>query len=309
MQESAGRTVVREGMNADDLIAAHKAIQAEQAKAKTAADAWRGFLESTPPNVSMKIDGLFEQHHPGLLGNSWSVPLPEIELFCEVDNGRRFFATKADYIFAKRQEWKYVSYLCKNCGRQWKTFYLLVSQPRIAVPSNAEVMKLAEYPSFSAPVSSQIQKFLGKSDLELYRKGMRAEEQGLGIGAATYFRRVVDHQWKHLVAEIREAAVKLGYTDLHVFDKAMKETQFSRAVDTLNDAIPPRLLILDRQNPLTLLSRPLSVQLHELTDEECLQEAADVRVVLAAFLENIVDVLKDEDELKGAATRLAARKK
>ena len=57
-------------------------------------------------------------------------------------------------------------------------------------------------------------------------------------------------------------------------------------------------------NPLTLLYQPLSKQLHTLTDEECLQQAADIRVVLTALLENIADVLKNQDELREAATRL-----
>ena len=56
--------------------------------------------------------------------------------------------------------------------------------------------------------------------------------------------------------------------------------------------------------PLTLLYKPLSKQLHGLTDEECLQQAADIRVVLTALLENIADVLKAQDELREAATRL-----
>ena len=96
----------------------------------------------------------------------------------------------------------------------------------------------------------------------------------------------------------------MGYTDLSVFDDAARETKFSKAVDMMKDAIPPKLLILDGENPLTLLYKPLSVQLHDLTDEECLQQAADIRLVLTALLENIADVTKNQAELKGAADRL-----
>lgn len=58
------------------------------------------------------------------------------------------------------------------------------------------------------------------------------------------------------------------------------------------------------KNPLTLLHQPLSEGLHDLTDEECLQQAADIRIVLTALLENIADVLKGEEELKAGAARL-----
>ena len=104
--------------------------------------------------------------------------------------------------------------------------------------------------------------------------------------------------------EIRQAAERLGEKDLGAYDAALKETHFSKAVKRLRDAIPEKLLILDGKNPLTLLYQPLSQQLHELTDEACLQQAADIRMILTALLENIADVLKNQDELTRAAERL-----
>ena len=135
-------------------------------------------------------------------------------------------------------------------------------------------------------------------------KGFARRPQGLGIGAATYFRRIVDEQWQHLVKEIRRAAERLGVEDLGVYDDAMVETQFSKAVAMLKDVIPKKLLILKGENPLTLLYKPLSQQLHGMTDEECLQQAADIRLVLTVLLENIAEVMKDQDELTAAAKRL-----
>ena len=111
------------------------------------------------------------------------------------------------------------------------------------------------------------------------------------------------------MTELRRAADKLGHADLAVFDNALEETQFSAAVKMLKDAIPSKLLILDGENPLTLLYPPLSVQLHALTDEQCLQQAADIRTVLTALLENIADVLKDQEELKSAVNRIKQIKK
>ena len=87
------------------------------------------------------------------------------------------------------------------------------------------------------------QKLLSKDDLELYRKGSRSEAHGLGIGATTYFRRIVDNNWKLLLRKLRRAAEKLGHDDLAIFDNALQETQFSAAVKMLKDAIPDKLLI------------------------------------------------------------------
>ena len=277
-----------------------------------ALDVWRSFLERTPPNTSLKIPGLAASvvnRSSGIdrvgMARSWFLETPQIQLHCEDDDGpRRFDATKEGFEVLYSRNYLFMTYRCRDCQSTKKTFAVLVIRSN---GSDVEAMKLGEYPPFSMPISSRIQKLLSKSDLKLYRKGSRAEAQGLGIGAATYFRRIVEGQWKRLVTDIRNAVKRLGVDDLGVYDVALQETQFSKAVGMLKDAIPDKLLILDGENPLTLLYQPLSRQLHELNDEECLQQAADIRVVLTALLENIANVLKAQDELQEAATRLKAR--
>ena len=270
----------------------------EQMNASKALDEWKSFLETTPPNTSLKISGLVEKHGHDL----WEIKNPQIKLHCEHDDGpRRFHPTTGEITLCSPLEYEFITYRCRDCQSTKKTFAVLVTWDEIY---DVEVMKLGEYPPFSAPISSRIQKLLSKADLELYRKGSRAEAQGLGVGATTYFRRIVEEQWNYLVTEIRKAAARLGAKNLDVYDAALQETQFSKAVKILKDAIPEKLLILDGKNPLTLLYQPLSRQLHGLTDEECLRQAADIRVVLTALLENIADVMRDQDELHNAAKRL-----
>ncbi len=268
---------------------------------KDPVEALKAFLESTPPNISVCIPGLATEDP---LHGTWDVSaVPKrLQIHCDVDDGvRRFDASKQNSL---GRGFRFLKYVCRDCGESKKTYALLMVLEDVGFEYVAEVMKLGEYPPFGTPISTRIQKLLGKDDLELYRKGSRAEAQGLGIGAATYFRRIVDSHWKLLVTKLRRAAETLGHTDLAVFDNALQETQFSAAVRMLDDAIPNKLLILNGENPLTLLYSPLSVQLHELTDEECLRQAADIRTVLTALLENIADVLTDQEELKSAAHRL-----
>ena len=268
--------------------------------------AWREFLEDTPAYVSRQIEGLLNKELKGMYGTTpiWSIFSPRIQLYCDLDKGFRWFQTESQ-IYCEPWTYKFITYRCRDCGESSKTFAVLITQDK-EKPANVTVMKLGEYPPFGSHVAPRLQKMLSKEDLELYRKGLRSEREGHGIGAAAYYRRVVENQWKALVEKLRDAAVKLGSQPqkLAVFDEALQQTQFSTAVDMLKNAIPSKLLILDGRNPLTLLYSPLSAQLHDLSDEECLQQATDIRVVLNELFDNISLVLADDEALKGAVGRL-----
>jgi hypothetical protein len=113
-------------------------------------------------------------------------------------------------------------YTCRDCGR-WSKTYALILRPDQTEPSTLIGMKLGEFPPFGSHIANRLQKVLSKDDLELYRKGLRSEREGHGIGAAAYFRRVVDNHWKALVRKLRDAAEKLGSSgdQLRIFDEAL----------------------------------------------------------------------------------------
>ena len=129
--------------------------------------------------------------------------------------------------------------------------------------------------------------------------------QGLGIGAFVYYRRVVENHKSQILGEIIRVAQKLEVPEdkLQTLEDAKNEKQFSKAVQSAKDAIPQSLLI-NGQNPLTLLYSALSIGMHEQTDEKCLELAHDVRVVLIELSERLGQALKDEAELDSAVSRL-----
>lgn len=267
---------------------------------------WKDFLESTPAYVERRFENLISDLTPSGPGTAWGVWSPRIQLYCEIDDGVRWCDPEANSFPCRDYSTRFFQYTCRDCGRWSKTFALILIPKLNATPKMLTAMKVGEYPPFGSHLAKRLQEMLSKDDLELYRKGLRTEREGHGIGAAAYFRRVVDNQWKALVKRLRDAAEKLGTPseELKIFNEALAQTQFSAAVDMLKDAIPAKLLILDGRNPLTLLYKPLSVQIHELSDQQCLQQAADIRVVLNETFDNISRVLSDDEMLKAAVTRL-----
>jgi len=266
---------------------------------------WKEFLESKPAYVEQRFEGLVRDLNPRG-ATIWGFNSPRIQLYCQVDDGARWFDPSPGTVRCGEWGTEFIAYTCRDCGRWKKTFALILAPDVAANPTLLTAVKLGEYPPFGSHLAKRLQDMLSETDLELYRKGLRTEREGHGIGAAAYYRRVVENQWKDLVTKLRDAAQKLGTPPerLTIFGEALAQPQFSTAVDLLKDAIPPKLLILDGRNPLTLLYRPLSVQIHDLSDQECLQQADDIRTVLNETFDNISRVLKEDEALKAAVTRL-----
>jgi hypothetical protein len=75
-----------------------------------------------------------------------------------------------------------------------------------------------------------------------------------------------------ILDEIIKVATKLAPGMVGTLEGAKKENHFSRAIDSIKDAIP-RVLLIKGQNPLTLLHSALSKGLHAQNDEQCLELA------------------------------------
>jgi hypothetical protein len=262
-------------------------------------------LESWPPDAVAQISNLLT---PEVYTNSRYLDPPEIQLHCdhELCKGVRWFKPTSTNSVSGTLDYEFVAYLCKNCGKTQKVFALLVAPDGPGV--SGQVQKLGEFPTFGPPTPPRVIKLVGP-DRELFLKGRRAELRGLGIGAFAYYRRVVEEQKGRIIEEIGKVAMKVkpskGTAEL--FAKAEAETQFSTAIDMIKDAIPEAILI-DGHNPLTLLHSALSEGLHAQTDEECLELATSIRVVLTELADRISVALKEEADLKTAVSRLLNRK-
>lgn len=268
------------------------------------------FLESIPPSTLTDIASLTEtSRRPGGY-ETYTLLTPEIQLHCPDDacNGTRFFRCHSSGPDVKDESFKflYLSYICSNCRKTEKTFSLAARRDKNA--NSGKCYKFGELPVYGPPTPARLIKLIGP-DRETFLKGRRCENQGLGIGAFVYYRRVVENQKNRILDEIIKVAERLNVPAgvLSALAGAKKEDQFSRALSSVKDAMPQALLI-NGHNPLTLLHSALSDGLHVQTDEHCLEIASSVRVVLGELSERLAQALKDEAELNNALSKLMAVK-
>jgi len=172
-----------------------------------------------------------------------------------------------------------------------------------------KAIKLGEWPPFGPHTPARVIRLI-QPDKDTYLKARQAENQGLGIGAFSYYRRVVENQKDRLIDKIMQVANKLnaGKEMLDKLTAAKQENRFSAAVELIKDAMPQTLLI-SGHNPMSLLHTALSQGMHAQTDRECLELATTIRVVLTDLAERLGQALKEHAEIQTAVSRLMKPKK
>ncbi len=281
---------------------------AEEA-ATTPTKSWAEFLASSPPDSTEDLSDLFKSLDH-VARNDADLNLPDVFLYCDREKcqGWRYFEHVKGSLRADKESWNsvFLYYRCRNCRRSYKTFAVAVSWTGGA---RGKAMKFGEDPPFGPHTPPRVISLIGP-DKELYLQGRRSESRGFGIGAFSYYRRVVENQKSRIIEEIAKAAKKIGAKPevLKRFEAAAKETQFSKAIEDIKDGIPSALLIDNQHNPLTLLHSALSEGMHADTDAECLEIARDIRLVLTDLADRLSQALKEHAELNNAVTRLLNRK-
>jgi hypothetical protein len=257
---------------------------------------WADFLATTPPNTKVVAEEAM------LTGSKISAP--KIKLHCENCDGMLIFSSNGsdENVYDDQWSWFHLYYTCRNCGH-YEIVFSLMSQRCKRTSESVFAIKLGQSPPFAPRVSRRIWQLIG-DDKAFFEKALTCESSGFGIGAFTYYRRIVDNQWHRLLDEVIKVAEKTDPFVIEILSKAKQESQFDKAVKLVNDAIPQSLRI-ERHNPITLLHNALSEGLHAKTDAECLEIARDIRLVLSELAERIANALKDHAELNKAVGRLA----
>ncbi len=284
----------------------------EQAETEVTYQPFSEFLQNTPPNQLAYISDLAVQKTVAkpYVTIRWFINKPELELHCSYDscNGDRFFRCINVSDEGRLGEpntvyYFYVTYRCANCTKTVK-LYSLSATINMVGESHGICYKFGEYPPYGPPVPSRLIKLIGP-DRDIFLKGRGCENQGLGIGAFTYYRRVVENQKNRILEEIIRVSKKIGASQdkIDTLSNAIEETQFSTALNMAKNAIPESLLI-DGHSPMRLLHHALSRGVHELSDEECLELASTIRLVLGELSERLSVLLKDKAELTKAVSTL-----
>jgi len=273
---------------------------------------FREFLESVPPGQNCYVTDLIEPEITDLRDTSSRRKLPklnstEIQLHCHDDdcNGIRFFSKRegSDRLHTNESN-LYLTYGCNNCNDFFKTYAISVKIEQNDSKSG-HAFKYGENPPFGDPTPARAIKLIGP-DKDIFLKGRRAENIGLGIGAFVYYRRVIENQKNRILDEVIRVLKKTSSDTylLKELETAKQETQFKKAIASMKQSLPSSLQI-NGSNPLVLLHSALSKGVHDLDDAQCLELAKSARLVLIEFSNKLAQALKDDAELNEAVKKLS----
>lgn len=259
----------------------------------------RTFLESVAPGAQRIVSDLKAHDSQGV---GYHVRTPYIHLHCNsaACGGVRVFESGSFVRVRTDSISDFLIYICRNCKANFKRFSVLITPDG----NDYHVTKYGELPAFGPPTPARALTLIGK-DRELFFKGRRCELQGLGIGAFTYYRRVIEDQRNRIFDEVIRV---LETTDpsnevISELKAAKNEQQFTKSIEAIKHALPSSLLV-NGQNPLRLLHSALSEGVHALTDEQCLAIAAAARTVLFEFSDRLAQALRDDAELSRSVALL-----
>ena len=263
------------------------------------------FLEETPLYKAEEFAFVFHISYAAGRPTSLLVPSPKLDLTCPLCGAVQVFIvvghehnlnpeqSTAGHVFVSY-------YRCTKCDHFHRYFFLRYAE--------GKMMKIGQYPPWDVVGENRLMKMLGKQHESIYRKGLICESQGFGIAAYAYYRRVLENLLDSLLARVRDAATPEERATFDSgFDRIKGSGTGKEKIKLVKDVLPVWLRP-GGHNPLTLLHEALSEGLHDRSDEECLELAADIRTTLEIVVDRTEKQSLEIDALSEGMKRILNRK-
>lgn len=172
-------------------------------------------------------------------------------------------------------------YRCQSCLKFSRQFHVFIS------PELDYMYKFGQYPEWEIKMDINLERTLGKHS-KTFRKGLVCESQGYGIGAFSYYRRIIEDIIDELldsILDLIDEEYKVEYEEALVKTKQTRVTQ--EKIDLVKDLLPA-ILKPNGMNPLGVLHSELSEGLHAETDQACLENANHIKSILTFLINQII---------------------
>ena len=197
-------------------------------------------------------------------------------------------------------------YTCSNCGTYKRTYWPhlrpikvenMRKPPGVSTQFIREcaVLKLGQDPAWQPGVPKGIWRPLGGSE-DFLSRGIACLREGYGIGAAAYFRRVIEDETNAILDQLESAATsEENEPALEQLRAARQERAAKDRLKLASERIP-KMLKRGGANPVHTLYDALSGPLHEDSEDKSLKVAQKTLKALTLILGVLRDHLAELTE-------------
>lgn len=242
--------------------------------------AFADFLTNIPPNQCELVEDISIHQSNAPPVRSYYLRAPELELYCQTCKGGRTFrcATRipvSNSIIAgankiqtevdtpRETAYLHIHYQCSNCQKSEKIYSLGIKISMFEPPNyTAHCCKLGEIPSFGPHIPVTLTGLMSSDELLLFEKGAKSESAGYGIGAYTYYRRIVESQVDTLLSKTVEVLQVNRPPDfeeqIDILWKAIGQKMVGAKLNTAKDS-RPQFLFYNGKDLLSVLNERLGL--------------------------------------------------
>jgi hypothetical protein len=199
---------------------------------------------------------------------------------------RSVFSEVINSLFSGIYELKYD---CSGCFQEQFLCWIEVNT------SEKWIRKVGQVPPWSKNPDSNLTKLIS-SHRDYYRKGLACESHSYGIGAYSYYRRIVEEVIDDLLNSIEDL---IEPSEKETYSNALNEvknTIVAKEKIALVKDLLPSVLRPEDLNPLSILHSSLSDGIHNESDEKCLESAQHIREVLE-FLTTQIEIHRESSKV------------
>lgn len=180
-----------------------------------------------------------------------------------------------------------------TCKRYDSEFYYFI----VWAPSNDFLIKIGQWPSvadFHLSELKQYKKVISGDKLKEFSKAIGLAANGVGIGSFVYLRRI----FEHLIFEAFAAAKAEGViANVDFFSRRMEEK-----IELLKNYLPS--FLVENKGMYSILS----LGIHELSEDSCLQHFDALRVGIEIILDEKLEELKKKEKMEEAKKKIESIK-
>lgn len=169
--------------------------------------------------------------------------------------------------------------------------------------ANIYIEKVGISPKINLKIDSSVSKYFDRETNNLYFKAIKSKHENLGIASFAYFRRIIETELLNIVKDISELVSSDNEKITELITEYEKTEKVYVIYENIFPFLPKSLQILG-DNPIKLLYNQTSNGIHAMTDNDCLERAEKIDLLLKFVIQKIYEEKSELLNIRNAIKEL-----